>query len=226
MIKVFFFIFLSCSGIQPIFKNEEIIVPSEKSSQDFENKEEFSLSKKPLEIDLILLGNGFNSLSLSSIFKFIEDEKIIIKRINGKGFGLVLSELYKEKRKSNLIDWLIYKNFNNLESSSLGLENKFSEAVTKLIYKEFKNSDIKNQLVNETSLLKSSTDYDDSNCLEFEPEENNKIWCIFMGIQDRTEDLTENTRVFELSGIGNSQDSLVDILERGKIYFKESLIKE
>ncbi len=226
------FFLVSCSQIKilnkegPLLKKEkkeDVTLVLEEDTEQLESTVDLGLVQN---LDLVFLGSGFESFGLSQAFKKIEDQRRVIDKIIGKGFGAVLAESYKKYLSSNMIDWVVYKYFKDVKNSDFISPQVYQKEVYRFIDDEFKNKEVRTFLKNENAMMQLGLDYSAEDCLNLSKNSTNETWCFISGVQDRVIKISKNLTMFELSAGLINKDSLVDILEQGKIFFRESFSKE
>jgi len=217
--KFLLIIFFSCAQIAPkeslpeveketipeIVKDQDKTIEIEQ--EEFENK----------MVDVILFGSGIKSIGISKFFNESEKRKIKLGKISGESFGLLISEVYKLKNSSNFMDWIFFKYFKDIELMNNMMIN---EKIVELANNELSSESA--LLVREQNgLLLMSKDFSVQDCKQAWYKTTNKIWCLLSGDKNQIYHLEElNMTVFELKAGLLNKDSLVDILELGKIFFR------
>ncbi len=227
--KVFLFFIFSCTQFVPIKKSEteqvkEIpeVVAEEPESDEKENatinieKQEFESS----EVDLVFLGSGIKSIGISKVINELENRRIKIGKVSGESFGLLISEVYKLKESSNYMDWIFFKYFKDINPIEFVNNFFMNQKISSLAESEFDN-ETSEKIKKQNGLLLMARDFSLQDCEQRWYQTTNKIWCLLSGEKNKIYDLKDlNMTVFELKAGLLNKDSLVDILELGKIFFR------
>ncbi len=228
-IKVLFLLLVSCAQFPfgekkvVINKEAEVVTVEDTERNEYQPESTVKVVEEDFEetkIDLIFLGAGIKSIGISKVINEMENEKIEIGKVSGKSFGLLISEVYKLKKSSNYMDWIFFKYFKKIKNINFVNNILMNKRISKLADSEL-NKETANLVKKQNGLLTMARDFSIRDCEQSWYETSNKIWCLLSGERNKIYELKDlNMTVFELKAGLLNKDSLVDILELGKIFFR------